>query len=327
MPEGSRQDFSIRQDTAMTYSGALSFLRCKRTRDVEGADIVVSGLPFDCATTFRPGARFGPAAIRAASVQLAEITERAFPFGIDPFAALGVADYGDCEFDSGYPQHAVAVIERHARDILAQGAMMLTFGGDHFVTYPLLRAHAERHGPLALIHFDAHVDTWADDGERLDHGSMFLRAKREGLIDVAHSVQVGIRAYSESDHGFTILDAPWVHEHGPSAALAEILRVVGDCKAYLTFDIDCLDPAFAPGTGTPVAGGLSSAQALAIVRGLGPLSIVGMDVVEVAPAYDHAEITAIAAATLAHDFIGLQAVKKSPTSENPVASNVGEARD
>ena len=326
MPEGLRQDFSIRQDTAMTYSGALSFLRCRRTRDIEGADIVVSGLPFDCATTFRPGARFGPAAIRAASVQLAEITERAFPFGIDPFTRLGVADYGDCEFDSGYPQQAAAVIESHARAILEAGATMLTFGGDHFVTYPLLRAHAEKHGPLALIHFDAHVDTWEDDGERLDHGSMFLRAKREGLIDVAHSVQIGIRAYSESDHGFTILDAPWVHEHGPGAALRETLRVVGERKAYLTFDIDCLDPAFAPGTGTPVAGGLSSAQALAIVRGLGPLDIVGMDVVEVAPAYDHAEITAIAAATLAHDFIGLQAVKQAEASRTRAASSGGKPR-
>ena len=324
MPEGSRQKFSIRQDTTMTYSGAVSFLRCRRTSDIEGADIVVSGLPFDCATTFRPGARFGPAAIRAASVQLAEITERAFPFGIDPLAALGVADYGDCEFDSGYPQQAVTVIETHARAILAKDAMMLTFGGDHFVTYPLLRAHAARHGPLALIHFDAHVDTWADDGDRLDHGSMFLRAKREGLIDVAHSVQVGIRAYSDSDHGFTILDAPWVHEHGPTRALKEILRVVGDRKAYLTFDIDCLDPAFAPGTGTPVAGGLSSAQALAILRGLGPLDIVGMDVVEVAPAYDHAEITAIAAATIAHDFIGLQALKRSEASKASAGAGVGD---
>ena len=235
-----------------------------------------------------------------------------------------MADYGDCEFDSGYPQQAVTVIEGHARAILAEGAMMLTFGGDHFVTYPLLRAHAEQHGPLALIHFDAHVDTWADDGERLDHGSMFLRAKREGLIDVAHSVQIGVRAYSESDHGFTILDAPWVHDRGPSAALKEILRVVGDRKAYLTFDIDCLDPAFAPGTGTPVAGGLSSAQALAIVRGLGPLNIVGMDVVEVAPAYDHAEITAIAAATLAHDFVGLQAIKKAEAPMAGAASSAGK---
>ncbi len=305
-----RPDLLGQRGAAMTYAGELSFLRRKRTRDIAGADVVVSGLPFDCATTFRPGARFGPAAIRAASVQLAEIAGRAFPFGIDPFAILGVADYGDCEFDSGYPQHAVAVIESHARQILAGGATMVSLGGDHFVTYPLLRAHAEKHGPLALIHFDAHVDTWEDDGERLDHGSMFLRAKNEGLIDVAHSVQVGIRAYSESDHGFTIVDAPKVHSQGVGAALREVLRVVGDRKAYLTFDIDCLDPAFAPGTGTPVAGGLSSAQAFAILRGLGELDIVGMDVVEVAPAYDHAEITAIAAATIAHDFICLLALRK-----------------
>ena len=313
------QDLTGWADTDMTYAGDLSFLRRKRTRDIEGADVVVSGLPFDCATTFRPGARFGPAAVRAASVQLAELARRTFPFGIDLFSILGIADYGDCEFDSGYPQHAVTVIEKHARTILATGATMVTLGGDHFVTYPLLRAHAETFGPLALIHFDAHVDTWEDDGERLDHGSMFLRAKREGLIDVAHSVQIGIRAYSDSNHGFTILDAPWVHAEGPDAVVAEVLRVVGDQRAYLTFDIDCLDPAFAPGTGTPVSGGLSSAQALAIVRGLGEADIVGMDVVEVAPAYDHAEITAIAAATIAHDFICLLALKKS----GPSSASVG----
>jgi len=198
----------------------------------------------------------------------------------------------------------------HIRQILASGATPLSLGGDHFVTYPILRAIAKQHGPVALLHFDAHPDTWPDDGKRLDHGSMFLRAKNEGLIDTAKSVQVGIRTYNDSDHGFDILTAPWIHRHGVDAALEAIVQRVGDSPVYLTFDIDCLDPAFAPGTGTPVPGGLSSAQALEIVRGLGALNFVGMDVVEVAPAYDVSEITALAAATVAHDFLCLLAQKK-----------------
>ena len=293
-----------------TFSGTDTFLRRKATREVAGADVVVSGLPFDLATTFRPGARFGPQAIRAASVQLAELLPNAYPLNFNPFDELAVADWGDVEFVSGYPDQAVAVIEAHAKQLLAQDVTMLTFGGDHFVTYPLLKAHAEKFGKLSLVHFDAHVDTWPDDGKRLDHGSMFLRALNEGLIDPGTSVQIGIRSFSESDYGFNVLSAPWIHENGVRAAILEIRRVLGRRKAYLTFDIDCLDPAFAPGTGTPVAGGLSSAEALTIVRALGQLELVGMDIVEVAPAYDHAEITAIAAATLGHDMLCLLAQKK-----------------
>ena len=299
----------------MTYGGALSFMRRKYTRDIADADVVVSGIPFDSATSFRPGARFGPAAVRAASVQLAELL--AFPFGFDPFDHLAVADYGDCFLDYGYPQDVVKQVEAHADAILAAGAMMLTLGGDHFVTYPLLRAHAKKHGPLSLIHFDAHVDTWDDDGARLDHGSMFLRAQREGIVDSSRSVQVGIRTYNAKTYGYTILSAPWVHEKGVEMTVAEIKRVVGDHKAYLTFDIDCLDPSFAPGTGTPVVGGLSTAQALAILRQLGDLNLVAMDVMEVAPAYDNAEITAIAAATLAHDFLCMMAIKKGAQPRPP----------
>jgi len=296
----------------MTYAGELSFLRRNTTRNIEKADVVVSGVPFDAATTFRPGARLGPQAIRAASVQLAEISPRAFPIGFDPFAWLAVADFGDCELDSGYPQNVVEVVVKHAETILASGALMLTFGGDHFISYPLLQAHARRFGPLALVHFDAHVDTWPDDGKRLDHGSMFLRAKREGLLDVEHSVQIGIRSFSDEDHGFTVLDAPLVHEKGLAWVLQKIHEVVGDAPAYLTFDIDCLDPAFAPGTGTPVAGGLSSAQVLGVVRGISDLNFIGMDLVEVAPAYDHSDITALVAANIAHDFLcGLAAKKRS----------------
>lgn len=297
----------------MTYGGALSFLRRRYTRDIADADIVVSGIPFDMATSNRPGARLGPRAIREASTGLAELD--AYPFGFDPFEHLAVADFGDCFIDYGRPTEAVDRIEAHSAEILDHDALMVTFGGDHFVTYPILRAHAAKHGPLSLIHFDAHPDTWPDDEGRLDHGSMFLRALREGIIDPETSVQIGIRTHNDDDFGFAVLGAPWVHRNGPAAVLEVVRERVGDRRAYVTFDIDCLDPAFAPGTGTPVAGGLTTAQALEIVRGLTPFDIVGMDVVEVAPAYDVSEITALAAATIAHDFICTRAVRAGAPCE------------
>jgi len=292
----------------MVYGGALSFLRRRYSRDLADVDVAVTGIPFDSATSNRPGARLGPRAIRAASTMVAELD--AFPWGFDPFEHLEVVDVGDCQFDFGYQHHAVEVIESHASAILDTDTTLLSLGGDHFVTYPLLRAHAERHGPLALVHFDAHTDTWADDGARLDHGSMFLRAVREGLVRPDRSVQLGIRTVNPDDHGFTVVTAPAVHEQGTAPIAAQIEQVVGDHPAYVTFDIDCLDPAFAPGTGTPVPGGLSTAQALALVRSLGGLRLVGFDVVEVAPAYDHAEITALAAAAIAHDMLCLLAQQR-----------------
>lgn len=313
MSEGLDGDQAFRssqlagRDREMTFGGAVSFLRRNYTRNLDDADLVVSGIPFDMATSNRPGARLGPRAIRAASVGLAELD--AYPWGFDPFEFLRVADFGDCFIDYGFPDRAAGVIEAHADAIVASETMMVSLGGDHFVTYPLLRAHAKKFGPLSLIHFDAHSDTWDDDGTRLDHGSMFLRALREGIIDPSTSVQIGIRTANSDDHGFTILGAPWVHREGVPAVLDVVREIVGTNKAYLTFDIDCIDPAFAPGTGTPVAGGLTTAQALEAVRGLGEFDIVGMDVVEVSPIYDVSEITAIAAATLAHDFICLQAIK------------------
>ncbi len=291
----------------MTYGGALSFLRRRYSRDLTGVDVAVSGIPFDAATSNRSGARLGPRAIRAASTGLAELAS--FPFGFDPLETIKVVDYGDCYLDFGYPQHVVDAVELHADTILESGASMLTFGGDHSVTYPLLRSHAKKHGMLSLVQFDAHSDTWPDDGTRLDHGSMFLRAAREGLIDPSRSVQIGVRTANESTFGFNILSAPWIHANGVDATVEQIVRIVADHRAYLTFDIDCLDPAFAPGTGTPVAGGLSSAQALGILRGLAGIDLVGADVVEVAPAYDHAEITALAAATVAYDYLCLVAVR------------------
>lgn len=288
-----------------TYAGVLSFMRRTYSRELNGVDVVVSGVPLDLSTTFRSGARLGPQAIRAASVQLAEL--KPYPWGFDPFDDLAVIDYGDCWFDAHNPLSIKPTIVEHARTILASGAKMLTLGGDHFITYPLLIAHAEKYGkPLALLHFDAHCDTWPDDApDSLNHGTMFYKAIKDGLIDPAKSVQVGIRTWNDDFMGVKVLDAPWVHDHGPEAVLAEITRVIGDHPVYVTFDIDCLDPSAAPGTGTPVPGGLSSAQALKIVRNLGGLNIVGMDVVEVAPSYDQSEITAIAAAHIACDMLCL----------------------
>ncbi|HFC04552.1 MAG TPA: agmatinase [Rhizobiales bacterium] len=291
----------------MTYAGALSFLRRKYSRNLEGADVVVSGIPYDCAVTNRPGARLGPRAIRQASTQLAEL--KAFPFGFNLYENLNIIDYGDCHLDPHHPETVTDTIIAHADDILASGAKMLSFGGDHYVAYPLIRAHAKIHGPITLIQFDAHCDTWEEEGTPLDHGTMFARAADEGIIDASRSTQVGLRTYNDRDHGFEILSAPWIHRNGIDATLEIIKARAGETPVYVSFDIDGLDPAFAPGTGTPVIGGLATWQALEILRGLGSLNLVGMDVVEVSPAYDHAEITAIAAATIAHDWLCLLAVK------------------
>ena len=291
-----------------TYAGITSFMRRRYTRDLRGVDLVVSGVPFDTATTNRPGSRFGPRAIRAASIQSA--WARHYPWEFDPFDLLACIDYGDCHFDHGTPQDTPAAIEAHADRILAAGCAMLTLGGDHFISYPLLKAHAKKHGPLALIHFDAHSDTWPDEeGARIDHGTMFYHAAREGLVDPARSVQVGLRTTNDDVMGFQVLDARQVNR-STSEQIAELIRArVGDQPVYLTFDIDCLDPAFAPGTGTPVCGGLSSHQALEILRGLRGINLVGMDCVEVAPPYDHAEVTALAGATLAMEMVCLYAYR------------------
>lgn len=293
-----------------TYAGVQSFMRRRYTRDLSGVDVVVSGVPLDIATTFRSGARLGPAAVRAASVQL---NERLFPWGFGPCERLSVIDHGDCVLDMHRPATVHQAIVEHARGILASGAKMLTLGGDHYITYPLLQALVERLGrPVALVHFDAHCDTWPDDApDSLNHGSMFYKAVREGLVDVEHSVQVGIRTWNDDFMGIEVLGADAVHEQGPEAVARRIVERVGQVPAYLTFDIDCLDPAFAPGTGTPVPGGLSMAQAQAILRRLLPLNVVGMDVVEVCPAYDHAEITALAAAHVAAEMLCLLAARQA----------------
>ena len=183
----------------------------------------------------------------------------------------------------------------------------MCFGGDHFISYPILKAHAKKHGKLSLLHFDAHSDCWEDEEGHVDHGTMFYHAANEGLIDPQRSVQVGLRTFCENTPGFNVLNAPWVHENGIDAVIAEIKRVVGDNKCYLTFDIDCLDPSFAPGTGTPVIGGLSTHQAQQILRGIAGINLIGMDLVEVSPAYDVGEITSLAGASLALEMLYLYA--------------------
>lgn len=287
----------------LTYAGVMSFARAPFSRDLTDVDIAVLGLPCDLATTGRSGAREGPNAIRQESAKLSELAN--FPYGFDPVARCRVVDCGDVAFDTNRTETVVPTVEGAAREILAAGAKLLALGGDHFVSYPLLRAQAAHVGePLALLHFDAHTDTWPDDGVRLDHGSMFRRAADEGLVDPSVSVQIGIRTWNDDTMGFEILDAPWVHANGVAATIERALRRVGDRPVYATFDIDCLDPAFAPGTGTPVAGGLTTAQAFAVWRGLADaIAFVGADLVEVAPPFDVAGVTALAAATLGHDLL------------------------
>jgi agmatinase len=281
-------------------------MRRKYTKDMTGVDLAVTGVPLDTATTNRPGSRFGPRAIRAASTIMA--WEKPYGMHVDPFDQLAVVDYGDCYFDHGRAENVPAEIEEHAFGIIGQGPGLLTLGGDHFIAYPLLKAHVRKHGgPLSLLHFDAHSDTWEDENNRIDHGTMFWWAAKEGLVDPATSMQIGLRTTNRDTLGFNIIDAPAVHERGVADIVEETRSVLGDRPVYLSFDIDCLDPSYAPGTGTPVCGGLTSHQAMSILRGLKGINVIGMDVVEVAPAYDVGEITALAAVHVAMEMLYLYA--------------------
>lgn len=287
------------------FAGVPSFLRRRYAKDLAGVDLAVTGIPFDQAVTHRPGTRLGPRAIREASL----LQPFDPPYGWDGFSPLerfAIADYGDMAFDYAHTADVPARIEAHVAGILGAGAACIALGGDHSITLPILRAQAAKHGPLALIQFDAHTDTWPDDDPaRIDHGTFCYTAVKEGLIDVTRSAHVGIRTVVEDNLGIEIIDAQAVGARGP-AAVAEALRArVGDHPVYLSFDIDALDPAHAPGTGTPVWGGLSSREAAAILRGLAGINLVGGDVVEVSPPYDHANITAVAAAHVAMELICL----------------------
>ncbi len=285
------------------FAGVPSFLRRRLTKDVSDFDLAVTGIPFDQAVTHRPGARFGPRAIREASTLMAG--DAPYGWGYSPLDRFKIADAGDMAFDYADTASVPGRIEAHITQILDQNAACLTLGGDHSLTLPVLRAHVAKHGPVALLQFDAHPDTWADDDpNRVDHGTFVYKALNEGLIDADRSVQIGTRVAVEGEEKPPIrrFDARAVHTGDILPRVTDILK---DAPVYLSFDIDALDPAFAPGTGTPVWGGLNSAQTGLLLRGLAGINLIGADVVEVAPPYDHAQITALAAAHVAYDLVAL----------------------
>jgi agmatinase len=293
------------------FAGPDTFARLPALADVGRAAVAILGIPFDSGVSYRPGARFGPAAIRAGSKLL-----RPYHPGleVEPWGTQQVADAGDVACNPFDIVAAIGEIESAARDALTRADRLVALGGDHTVALPLLRAAHARHGPVALVHFDAHLDTWDTYyGAPYTHGTPFRRAFEEGLLATERSVHAGIRGplYASDDlvedaaMGFEIVTTVEVARHGVDAAITRIRERVGDAPVYVSVDIDVLDPAHAPGTGTPEPGGLTSRELQLILRGMAGLPLVGADVVEVSPAYDHAELTAIAAANVAYEFLGL----------------------
>ncbi len=296
---------------ANTYANIFTYMGIPLSRDLsDQVDAVVMGVPYDLATSGRSGTRFGPAGIRQASSQL-RWEEKRWPWTFSLAEKLRTIDYGDLSFDDGDSDDMMDLVAREAGKIMAAGKTLLTMGGDHFITLPLLRAAAKQYGKLALVHFDAHTDNEESD-LAYNHGSMFYHAPREGLIDTGKSIQIGIRTeYDYDNHEFEVLNAPWANTHSAEEIVERIRARVGEVPVYLSFDIDCLDPAYAPGTGTPVVGGLTSDKAMQVLRALQGLNIVAMDLMEVAPAYDHAEITSLAGATIALEMLYLVAANQS----------------
>ncbi|MFN8558177.1 MAG: agmatinase [Dehalococcoidia bacterium] len=311
---------------APRYAGAYSFMRLPLSRDLTKADVAIVGAPFDIGVVHRPGARFGPRAIRNASAQV-----RPYPMEAKdlwgPFTRLRVLDYGDVDVVPAYIDENLNRIRDTLAPIFAAGVTPIVLGGDHTITLPVLRACAPAHGPVSLVHFDSHPDYWPPPSpERpYHHGTVYRIAEQEGLIRLDTSVQVGIRgtismAIVEECRaaGFHLITADEFAAQGVAATVAQIReRVQG--PVYLSFDIDAADPAFAPGTGTPEVAGLTSRELMAIVRGLRGLDVVAFDVVEVAPPYDHAEITSLLAANLVYEFLEIRAARpeRSATEEGP----------
>lgn len=298
------------------FAGPSTFARLPRRDQVASCDVAVIGIPFDSGVTYRPGARFGPHAVRNATRLL-----RAYHPALEvrPFAAQQVADVGDIACNPFDIAEAIAQIEAGAEEALAGAGALLSIGGDHTIALPLLRAMHRRHGPIALLHFDAHLDTWDTYfGAAYTHGTPFRRAWEEGLLQRDRATHVGIRGplFSPEDlvddarFGFEIVSAMDVERVGISDVAGTIRERLGDAPVYVSVDIDVLDPAHAPGTGTPEAGGLTSRELLGILRGLDGANLVGADVVEVAPAYDHAEITCMAASHVAFELLGLFARRR-----------------
>jgi agmatinase len=296
------------------FAGLATFARLPRIDQVSRADVAVVGVPFDSGVSYRPGARFGPAAVREASRLL-----RPYHPGLDvsPFERAQVVDAGDIAANPMDIPQAIGTIERAAGELLDSGARLVTVGGDHTIALPLLRAMARRHGPVALLHFDAHLDTWDSYfGASYTHGTPFRRAVEEGVLDTSALCHVGIRGplYSRADLtgdkelGFGIVTSADVMRRGVDEVVGGLRERIGGRPLYVSVDIDVLDPAHAPGTGTPEAGGMTSRELLEILRGLAGTNLVSADVVEVAPAYDHAEITSLAASHVAYDLVSLLAM-------------------
>ena len=295
------------------YTGIATFARLPQIDEVSDVDVAVVGVPFDSAVTYRPGARFGPSHVRESSRLLRPYNPAQ---DVNPFGTQQVVDAGDIAVNPFAIEEALAQIETGARDLLERSGRLLSVGGDHSIALPLLRAMKAKHGEVAVVHFDAHLDTWDTYfGARNTHGTPFRRASEEGLLDQTGCMHVGIRGplYAASDLvedaelGFQIVSSPEMDDLGVKGVLERIRERVGDRPVYVSVDIDVLDPAFAPGTGTPEAGGLSSRELLAILRGFAGLRLVGADIVEVAPAYDHAQITGIAASHVAYELISAMA--------------------
>jgi agmatinase len=293
------------------FAGLGTFARLPRRDEVERCDVAVLGVPFDSGVTYRPGARFGPIAVRNASRLL-----RAYHPGLDvePFGVQQVADAGDVACNPFDIAEAIASIEEGASSALESAGRLLTIGGDHTIALPLLRVMARRHGPVALVHFDAHLDTWDTYfGAPYTHGTPFRRAWEEGLLREEHAIHVGIRGpiYAREDladderFGFAIVPAMELESSGIAGVAGRIRDRIGDVPTYVSIDIDVLDPSHAPGTGTPEAGGLTSRELLGILRALAGANLVGADIVEVSPPYDHVELTAIAASHAAYELIAL----------------------
>jgi agmatinase/guanidinopropionase len=292
-------------------------MRLPVSRDLAGIDVAIVGVPYDGGTSFRSGARFGPRSIREMSLLLWGYNN---VIGVAPAEILKIVDYGDIEINPVEIIKTMQNIVGESGKILKQGVAMIALGGDHSISLPLLRAHHAQFGPLAVVHFDSHPDTWDTEypGEPFSHGTPFRRAIEEGLIDRNAYIQVGIRGpvsdatdlESTREMGARIFTIDQVFKVGIPSIIEEIHAIVGTRKLYVSLDIDCVDPAFAPGTGTPEVGGLSSYQILQLVRGLQGLNCVGFDLVEVSPPYDHSGITAILAANLVFEFISLLALSR-----------------
>ena len=286
------------------FGGATSFLRRSYRKDLTGVDLAILGVAFDQAVTHRTGTRFGPRAIREASTLLPFDPPYGWP--TNPLEEMAIVDYGDLAFDYAKVVDFPATLTAQIATILAEDVGTITLGGDHYITLPILKAYAEKFGPLSVIQFDAHSDLWKDDDySRIDHGTMMYKAVKLGYVAPKRSLQIGIRTQCDDYLGFHYLDARTVHEKGVDFVVAKAKARVGDHATYITFDIDALDPAFAPGTGTPVWGGLASWQAAAILRGLAGIRLVGGDIVEVSPPFDPAGTTAVAGAHVAQELICL----------------------